>query len=266
MNNEAIDFMKHEYDQMVTAFFTLGNQLNDWFKSYLALVGLPLTVLAAVLKLGSGSGSTSITALPEVVVGLLVAVSILGLLVLATMVHTRMEMLLYIRTMNVVRRYFADLDSSLRSKAVANSDTYALLPQVSKYLVLPTCDTTPKFHEPGTAVRDQVLLMGFLDGLIIGVAILNFFQGHTVPNDYLKYWLSAIVGILWAALHYLLYRLIAWGYERRWVIVYRYNLESKGQPPKLSFRTYFFDPFRRIWREIRGLPDVNMPQSDGTSK
>ncbi len=41
MNKDASDFMLEEYTQIASAYFGLRDQINEWFKSYITLIGLP---------------------------------------------------------------------------------------------------------------------------------------------------------------------------------------------------------------------------------
>ena len=61
MNKDSTDFMLAEFEHSSTDYLALQTQVNDWFKAHLTIVGFPLTVLAAVLKLGTADISASIT-------------------------------------------------------------------------------------------------------------------------------------------------------------------------------------------------------------
>ena len=95
MSKDATDFMIEEYDRISDAFFGLRDQVNEWFKSYLTLVGLPLTVLVAVIKLSESELTVSIEALPDLVSGLLVLVAGLGCFMVLSIVAMRLEMIWY---------------------------------------------------------------------------------------------------------------------------------------------------------------------------
>jgi hypothetical protein len=200
MNKDASDFMMQEYAQIASAYFGLRDQINEWFKAYLALVGLPLTVLAAALKLGEDQKSISLWQLPDVVSGLLVAVAFLGFFLAMSIISMRLEMILYARTINGIRRYFAEADSQ------AGAHQPLLLP----FLILPTTDSMPPFYESWRAMFWQVLLVGVLDGLILAVATQSLFALGLV--------LSVIVFLAYAALHWALYAYWAWRREKGWIL------------------------------------------------
>ena len=106
MNEDSTDFMLAEYERILAAYFQLQVQVTDWFKAYLTLIGFPLTVLAAALKFSGSDISGSLTGLPDVIAALLIAVSVLGFFVTVSVTTMRMEMILYARTINAVRRFF----------------------------------------------------------------------------------------------------------------------------------------------------------------
>jgi hypothetical protein len=213
MNKDASDFMLQEYDTIASAYFGLSNRVNEWFKAYLALVGLPVTVLAAVLKIGNGGEPISIAHLPDVVSGVLLVVALLGLFVTLTILSMRMEMILYARTINGVRRYFGVLDR----KANAEASDFRL----ADYLILPTSDALPPFFETWRAMFWQVVTVGALDGIILTVAV----QGLLAIG-----WpLGAVVGGAYGLLHLGVYRWMAYRREREWHIYFPANLERRAE-------------------------------------
>jgi len=202
MTSDPSDFMIQEYSQIATAFFGLSNQVNDWLKTYITLVGLPLTLLAAALRFGGEGGvvTVSLNSLPDVVSSLLVLVSFLGLFVVLSIVNMRMEMILYARTINAVRRYFGEVDRQ-RPRAV-NSQNLA------DFLVLPTSDSKPSFLEPWRALFWQVSAVGFVDGLVLATGVHSLISWS---------WLvSLLVGAGFASLHLAVYGAIARQREGNW--------------------------------------------------
>ena len=191
MNPDSKDFMTTEYDKISSAYFGLRDQVNEWFKAYLTLVGFPLTVLAAVLNIGEGILPVTLSSLPDFVSGLLILVSFLGFFVTLSIISMRMEMILYARSINRVRGFFADADTKL-------------LP----FLVLPTSDDKPPFYETWRAMFWQVLMIGFMDGIILIIGVLNLFS--------LKAWISTIIGVAFVAMHWFVYRWMASRREKEW--------------------------------------------------
>jgi len=191
MNKDSSDFMLVEYEKIASAYFGLRDQSNEWFKAYLALIGLPLTVLAAVLKLGDGNLSDTLGDLPQLVAALLVLVSFLGFFVTLSVISMRMEMILYARTINLVRRYFGDQDEKLR-----------------KFFILPTSDVLPPFYEAWRAMFWQVIMLGFLDSIILTVGIQSL--------STCGWAISIFIGVLFLLLHWFVYYLSALKREKGW--------------------------------------------------
>jgi hypothetical protein len=176
-------------------------------------VGLPVTVLAAVLKIGNGQKLISIAHLPDLVSGVLVVVALLGFFVTLTILSMRLEMILYARTINGVRRYFGVLDQ----KANAEASEFRL----ADYFTLPTSDALPPFFEAWRAMFWQVVTIGALDGIILTVAVQSFL-GIGWP-------LSAVVGGAYGLLHLGVYRWMAYRREREWHIYFPANLERRAE-------------------------------------
>lgn len=199
MTKDSSDFMITEYERISTAYFGLRDQVNEWFKAYLSVIGLPLTILAAVLKFSSDDEQISITSIPSIVSWLLVIVAFLGLFVTLSIISMRMEMILYARTINIVRRYFAEKEKGL-----------------PKYLVLPKTDEKPPFYEGGKTIFWQVLLMGILNGAILGIAIINI----TFAN-----WINIpIICTIITLLHWSIYFLTARKNENNWKTKFQIDL------------------------------------------
>ena len=214
MNRDASDFMIQEYNQIAAAFFGLSNQVNDWFKTYVTLVGLPLTLLAAAIRFGGESGNrlVSLDSLPDVVSGLLVLVALLGLFVVLSIVNMRMEMILYARTINAVRRYFGE-----QGRLPARGKNAGKL---ADFLILPTSDSKPPFFEPWKALFWQVSAVGLVDGIVLAVAVLSLFG--------LSWCASMLVGVGYVSLHVIVYRLIAGQRERDWTLRFREDLSPSN--------------------------------------
>lgn len=199
MNKDSSDFMLQEYSQIASAFFHLQDKINEWFKTYIALYGVPFTVLAAVIAIGGPLDSTNLFGLPDIVAFLLLVIALLGLFIAMMMVSIRMEMILYARTINNVRRYFAANDADDRKNG--NS-------AISEFLVLPTSDGKPPFYEPWRSVFWQVLFIGFLDSLTIYISSANLLSPYLCE--------LLVAALLYWFVHWLAYWMVARRREMRW--------------------------------------------------
>ena len=189
------DFMIEEYDHIASAYFGLRGQITEMFKAYLTLVALPLTVLVAVVD----RQTVSIASLPDVVSGLLLVVALLGLLVALIIISMRMSMIRYARTINGVRRYFAERGQGEQSSPGRSSPV--------DYLILPTTDAKPSFFEKWRAVFWQIAMIGLLDAVLCWAAVQSLWG---------VFWLSIGLGVLYAALHLAAYWGMARSRERAW--------------------------------------------------
>jgi len=215
MSKDATDFMIEEYDRISDAFFGLRDQVNEWFKSYLTLVGLPLTVLVAVIKLSESELTVSIEALPDLVSGLLVLVAGLGCFMVLSIVAMRLEMIWYARTMNGVRRYFGELDQAAHGQG--QSAAQRSTPELAKYFMLPTSDAYPPFFEPWRAIFWQVLIIGVIDGVIAAVGLHSL-----VPLIWL--W-SIVLGAGYCLAHLGVYYWLAKLKKSRWTVRFEEDLK-----------------------------------------
>ncbi len=198
MNQDASDFMAPEYDRISTAYFGLREQTTEMFKAYLTLVGLPLTVLVAVLNVKEGQVPLSLAGLPDVVTALLLVVAVLGFLVTMTLTATRMSMIQYARTINKVRGYSGDQDARDAGHRLA----------LQPYLVLLTEDTKPSFFESGHSIFWQLLAIGALDGALVGVGCHNLLP--LLPMG------SVALGVTACGIHIGTYCWVAWKGNHGW--------------------------------------------------
>lgn len=188
-----MDFMITEYDRISTAYFGLQNQVNEWFKSYLTVIGFPITVLVAILRLVPSEEEITLTSLPNILAGLLLIIALLGLFITISIISMRMEMIMYARTINLVRRYFAVNNEKLLD-----------------YLALPKTDTKPGFYEKKDSLNWQISIMAIIDGALISVVVVNLTKINQV--------LSILIGFVFCLLHWLIYRYIASRRTKTWNI------------------------------------------------
>jgi hypothetical protein len=175
MDNEqkpAIEFFKQEYMGISKAFGDLYNVILKVFNLYLFLTAVPFTVAAIIYK--SADSIVDPWNLPFSISALLFLVSLLGLLTVFSMIHLRMEQILYAKTINCIRRFFweTELDS---------------------YLSLPITDELPPFLELWRAFFWQIIAIGVIDAVYIGIAFVNL----TV----LPFWLVCLLCTFFFLLH-----------------------------------------------------------------
>lgn len=192
MNADKIaDFMLEEYKQIANAYQDLHAQHNELVRSYLTLVALPVTVLSVAIKVLGTKGANGEDLLPggfglllPTLVLFMVALCVVGYAVFRALVSTRAEAILYVRTVNVVRRFFEDHASDV---------------DLGKYLVLPGYDhRMPPFKEgPETRAFWNIVIVQALNAVIATVTGLAFVWWlDRELKDYVKpfvHWLPTLL-------------------------------------------------------------------------
>ncbi len=245
MVDRTADFMLEEYKQIANGYQDLHAQQNQLIQFYLTLVAVPASILAVasqfITKLSpqapasttvpAGTPAATQTVIPGVAptsvppglplatpdaitalgtpiaLALMVALCVIGFAVLVALVYTRAEALLYVRTINVVRRYFVEHD---------------LEGKLSSFLVLPQHDKFPRYWE-GIASRSfwNVVLIASLNSAVLFATLMS------------ALWALQYSGAIWISLA----SAIGWfGFQElvHWVIL---NQEEK------NYHVKFPNPF-----------------------
>ena len=110
--NQTEDFLLAEYNNIAQAHFKTMETISTFFKQYLLVVSLPLSVLAVSEKAGIN--------LPHLA-GLLlgIVVSLVGLCVFGYMINLRLDALLYAKTINGLRQHFFNKSGMKYSDEIA---------------------------------------------------------------------------------------------------------------------------------------------------
>mgnify|MGYP006289532737 FL=1 len=116
-------------------------------------------------------------------------------------------MLMYARTINKVRGYFADF--SVKSQTNA--------PELNEYLVLPIDDNFPNFFEAWHTVFFMTILIGFVNGVIVGVGLLNMgFIGLDCFSSAGIFFTMISFVVISTILHVVIYWISTNRRERKW--------------------------------------------------
>lgn len=202
-NEHVVNFALEEYDKIASAFFNLQDKISDWFRLYVAVIGLPIAVLAAVWNSQNGASDIRIPDLPYLVLVLSLVAGLLGFFISMIIVSIRFEMILYARTVNGIRRYFAELDGQHPRRGKSKS-----APLLLDFLILPTNDGAPPFFEIWKAIFLQVLTMGLFNGSFITVFLIGLELLPLVCN--------LLLGSLFGLFHLVAYWLFARRREQGW--------------------------------------------------
>jgi uncharacterized HAD superfamily protein len=128
------DYLLTEYENVAEAHFKTIEAISSFFRYYLIIMGIPFALYSAIIGLSSPMGQfvNALTILAAVVS---LAISIVGFLVMLYIVNLRMDVILYARTVNGIRKHFYDrADLDINSKLHLRT--------------LPQTPTLPGYFEP----------------------------------------------------------------------------------------------------------------------
>lgn len=154
--SEFAEFQKSEYEHIAEAHFKSIEAISYFFRYYLLVMSLPITVLAALFGIASRDTNFDRTAVS--LIGLaspfLFAVGIVGFCMMVYIVNMKMDAVLYSRVVNSIRKFFyvrhdADYTNKFRMR---------LLPQTT---------SEPTYRD--IAFWFVILAFAILDVLYLGV-------------------------------------------------------------------------------------------------
>jgi hypothetical protein len=161
------EFMLKEYESIAAAHFDSQAGLRQQFRFYLIVVAVPLTVLGFALNRPAGSGlqvkDIGLLTLPPLVSSVFAGIGFLGMLLSLAMIHTAFDSVLYARTVNGVRKYFADRALQLGV-------------DLAPYFVMPTDKAKPHYFH-FRAFFYQHILISFINAAYIWLGLENLHPG-----------------------------------------------------------------------------------------
>ncbi len=125
-HNDFTDFMLKEYECIAQAFFESREVLTKWFKYYLTIMALPLSLIALLYK--DKSNEFNLYSLPSTLSISLIFVGFIGLFITFIMLNAAYDSVLYARAVNGVRQYFCNTENSILSSQNLSIDKYIVLP------------------------------------------------------------------------------------------------------------------------------------------
>jgi hypothetical protein len=185
LNKDASDFMLEEYKQIAKALSDLYPQKSNLLKFYITLISIVSTALGSLIVLKSGEltkiGIDYIDLELGQIIGILFGIlAIVGGLIMCSAIGLRIEMLMYARTINCVRRYFADK-----------------YPSIKKYLVLPIHDEKPPFKEKrNRPFIQEVTMLALLNAILLTVSLTLVFKIPTEGCYKIIYFIILIIAFL----------------------------------------------------------------------
>ena len=111
-NSDFRRYLLAEYDNIAEAHFRTIEAISSFFRYYLIIMALPITLYSAIVGLSPEMGKF-VYALAALASIISLIIAFVGLCVLFYIVNLRMDVILYARTVNSIRKHFydnADLD------------------------------------------------------------------------------------------------------------------------------------------------------------
>lgn len=181
--NDACKFMLEEYKQMVKIYTDLLEQNNKMLTFYATIIGIGGSAITVLFKLGEEGLDISQFPLSTGIGLLAVLLSLVGSIIFFSLLGLRMEMILYIRTINAVRGYFVEKNKKeSKNKTEKDEEEPNNKPlQIKEFLVLPSYDKdTPPFRDSWVSwFFWTILLIAFINSAILaaGFYLLVPIQG-----------------------------------------------------------------------------------------
>ena len=143
------EFLLSEYQNIAQAHFNTISAISSFFRYYLILMALPMTLFSALLGLLQREENMVNVDFLGITLGFIfVCIAIVGLLVMIYIANLRMDAILYARTVNGIRKYFfdnaeIDLDTKLRIRVLPQTPSLPsyfearfFLPVVTSFAIL----------------------------------------------------------------------------------------------------------------------------------
>ena len=160
MQTEFSTFLLSEYRNIAEAHFRTISAISSFFRYYLLIMAIPFTLIGLLVGFSSGSGGSSIVTKPSLLLSVVfVVISVVGFLVLLYVVSLRMDVILYARVVNAIRKHFYDSGTAIDAGLMER--------------VLPQTPFTPKYFETSYFLP-VVLTFGVLNSVyLVGGFILT---------------------------------------------------------------------------------------------
>lgn len=187
------EFLKHEYDNIAHAHFNTVTTISTFFRQYLLIVSIPLSILTLLMRADSNSRT-----LEPFLTMFFVVAAFVGLFVLGYVINLRMDVLLYARTVNGIRSFFLQRSDLSFSEEM-------------RYRVLPRNIYIPHYCETRYFVY-VVLTFALLDTTYLIMPFVLFSENRSILDGFgqlfsvgLGSFVCISVGLLSLLIHFGLY-------------------------------------------------------------
>jgi uncharacterized HAD superfamily protein len=214
--DEFEGYLGAEYRHIAEAHFRTMEAISSFFRYYLLIMSLPVTLLALAISISSQSETIleTIFGLGPLIAAILFVISGVGFGVLLYIINLRMDAVLYARTINAIRKHFYDsLDMDINSKL--------------RMRILPQTPFQPQYMEYqyflpvvlSFALFDTFYLFWALT--LLGGATMTEITLQSIP------WWSWLA-LIFIFVHYGAYQLYAWHREHSYLKSYAVGVDIDG--------------------------------------
>jgi len=232
--NEFEGYLNAEYRHIAEAHFRTIEAISSFFRYYLLIMSLPVTLLALAIGISSQSESIieAIFGLRPLLPVILIVISLVGFGVLIYIINLRMDAVLYARTINAIRKHFYDgLDIDINKKL--------------RMRVLPQSPSQPQFMERQYFLP-VVLSFALFNSFYLFCSLILF--SGTPATEIITPWWSWFAALAFIFIHYLTYWRYAYHREHSYLKSYAIGVDIDGVLNK--HRQHFC----RLLKEKTGIP------------
>lgn len=216
LNSDFKEYLLSEYANIAQAHFRTIEAISSFFRYYLLIMSLPITLIALFISLSSRTDEflMLISNLSPLLSAILIVISLVGFGVLLHVISLRMDVILYARTINAIRKHFydhaaMDIDTKLRTR------------------ILPQTPFQPAYVEHlyfFPVVLSFALFNTFY--LFWGLTLLGGTTLTDVTFQSIPGW--AWWGLGFLVVHYGVYRWYAWDREHSYLKPYAVGVDIDG--------------------------------------
>jgi uncharacterized HAD superfamily protein len=200
------EYLLQEYSVISEAHFKTIDSISSFFKNYLILMAIPITLLGSVLGLKNtvllNQSSNQVSdQMYFYACNILIVISLIGMLLFFYIANLRFDAILYARTINGIRKYFYD-SSELDSKLIY------------KIRVLPQSSFVPTYNEWGY-FSPILLTFSFFNSIYFGLGIL-FLKPCVVDICRIFHYSKSLI-VLFFSIHFIYYFRSAYNRENKYL-------------------------------------------------
>jgi len=217
-NAEFQEYLKAEYRHIAEAHFRTIEAISSFFRYYLLIMSLPITLIALFISLSSRTDEllTLISNLSPLLSAILFVISLVGFGVLLHVISLRMDVVLYARTINAIRKHFydqADMDINAKLRTRILPQTPYQPPYMEHRYFLPVVLSFALFN---------TFYLFWALTLLGGTTLTDVVTFQSIPG-WAWWW-----GLGFFVAHYGVYRWYAWDREHSYLKSYAVGVDIDG--------------------------------------